>query len=174
MSEDRRKTRRRSLPFVRSAVLDVRGRHHIVAVQDLSADGAFLSTRLSLQDGERARLRTVLPRDGREVTIPCQVVWTSEKLDAPSGRPAGVAVRFVGLDPTIQRRLAEFSEEGFTPGPEPTPAEHYEYRLLESAGGQPGRAEPAGPRRVARRHLPASGGGRPAPHPHPPAVTSKR
>ncbi len=129
--DDRRKTRRRSLPFVRSAVLEVRGRHHIVAVQDLSADGAFLSTRLSLQDGERVRLRTVLPRDGREVTIPCQVVWTSEKLDAPSGRPAGVAVRFVGLDPTIQRRLAEFSEEGFTPGPEPTPAEHYEYRLLD-------------------------------------------
>ncbi len=128
---DRRKTRRRNLPFVRSAVLEVRGRHHIVAVQDLSADGAFLSTRLSMQDGERVRLRTVLPRDGREVTIPCQVVWTSEKLDAPSGRPAGVAVRFVGLDPTVQGRLAEFSEEGFAPGPEPTPAEHYEYRLLD-------------------------------------------
>ena len=128
---DRRKTRRRNLPFVRSAVIEVRGRNHIVAVQDLSADGAFLSTRISMEDGERVRLRTVLPRDGREVTIPCQVVWTSEKLDAPSGRPAGVAVRFVGLDPTIQRRLAEFSEEGFAPGPEPAPAEHYEYRLLD-------------------------------------------
>ena len=131
MTDDRRKTRRRNLPFVRSAVLEVRGRNHIVAVQDLSADGAFLSTRLPMQDGERVRLRTVLPRDGREVTLPCQVVWTSEKLDAPSGRPAGVAVRFVGLDPTIQRRLAEFSEEGFAPGPEPSPLEHYEYRVLD-------------------------------------------
>jgi Tfp pilus assembly protein PilZ len=132
VTDDRRKTRRRNLPFVRSAVLEVRGRNHIVAVQDLSADGAFLSTRLPMQDGERVRLRTVLPRDGREVTLPCQVVWTSEKLDASSGRPAGVAVRFVGLDPTIQRRLAEFSEEGFAPGPEPTPLEHYEYRVLDA------------------------------------------
>jgi Tfp pilus assembly protein PilZ len=128
---DRRKGRRRSLPFVRSAVLEVRGRSHIVVVQDLSAEGAFLSTRISMQDGERVRLRTVLPRDGREVTIPCQVVWTSEKLDAPSGRPAGVAVRFVGLDPAIQRRLSEFAEEGLVPGDEPTPAEHFEYRLLD-------------------------------------------
>lgn len=132
MSDDRRKTRRRNIPFVRSAVLDVRGRNHIVAVQDLSADGAFLSTRLPMQDGERARLRTVLPRDGREVTIPCQVVWTSERLDARSVRPAGVAVRFVGLDPTIQRRLAEFSEEGFAPGPDPSPLQHYEYRVVDA------------------------------------------
>ncbi len=132
MTDDRRKTRRRNVPFVRSAVLEVRGRNHIVAVQDLSADGAFLSTRLAMQDGERVRLRTVLPRDGREVTIPCQVVWTSEKLDAPSGRPAGVAVRFVGLDPTIQRRLAEFSEEGFAPGPEPSPLQHFEYRVVDT------------------------------------------
>jgi len=131
VSDDRRRARRRNIPFVRSAVLEVRGRNHIVAVQDLSADGAFLSTRIPMQDGERLRLRTILPRDGREVTIPCQVVWTSEKLDASSGRPAGVAVRFVGLDPTIQRRLAEFSAEGFAPGPEPSPLQHYEYRVTD-------------------------------------------
>jgi hypothetical protein len=43
-----------------------------------------------------------------------------------------VAVRFVGLDPTIQRRLAEFSEEGFAPGPDPSPLQHYEYRVVDA------------------------------------------
>jgi Tfp pilus assembly protein PilZ len=128
---DRRKGRRRSLPYVRSAVLEMRGRSHIVAVQDLSAEGAFLSTRLAVEAGERVRLRTVLPRDGREVTIPCQVVWTSDKLDAPSGRPAGIAVRFVGLDPVVQRRLEEFAEEGLVPGNGDVAASRYEYRVLE-------------------------------------------
>src|SRR5262249_61444709 len=64
--------------------------------------------------------------------IPCRGVWTSVKLDAPSGRPAGVAVRFIGLDPTIQRRLTEFSEDGFAPGPEPSPLQHYEYRVVDA------------------------------------------
>jgi len=128
---DRRKGRRRSLPFVRSAVLEMRGRSHIVAVQDLSVDGAFLSTRLAVEPGERVRLRAVLPRDGREVTIPCQVVWTSDKLDAPTGRPAGMAVRFVGLDPVVLRRLAEFAEEGLVPGSDSAAGSHYEYRILE-------------------------------------------
>src|SRR5262249_9155833 len=128
---DRRKGRRRSLPYVRSAVLEMRGRSHVVAVQDLSAEGAFLSARLAVEAGERVRLRTVLARDGRGVTIPCQVVGTSDKLDAPSGRPAGIAVRFVGLDAVVQRRLAEFAEEGFVPGNDDVAASRYEYRVLE-------------------------------------------
>ena len=42
-------------------------------------------------------------------------------------------MRFVGLDPAIQRRLAEFSEEGFAPGPEPSPLQHFEYRVVDAA-----------------------------------------
>jgi hypothetical protein len=128
---DRRRGRRRSIPFVRSAVLETGGRNHIVALIDLGPDGAFLSTRIPLDASLPMRLRLVLPRDGREVSIPCKVVWRSEKFEASTGRPAGIAVRFLGLDASIVRRVEEFSMEGFLPSADPIPTEHLEYRILE-------------------------------------------
>jgi hypothetical protein len=126
---DRRRTRRRSLPFVRSAVLDVGGRKHVVAVSDLGADGAFLSSGAEVAAGEALVLRMVLPRDGREVALPCRAVRRVQK-PGPNQK-SGIAVRFVGLDPPIMRRIEEFAMEGFLPSAEPTPAAHYEYRVLE-------------------------------------------
>lgn len=128
---ERRRGRRRSIPFVRSAVLEVAGRNHIVALTDLGPQGAFLSTRIPFDASVPLRLRLVLPRDGREVAIPCQVVWRSERFEAATGRPAGIAVRFLGLDASVVRRVEEFAMEGFLPSSEPIPAEHFEYRVLE-------------------------------------------
>jgi PilZ domain len=128
---DRRSGRRRSIPFVRSAVLEVGERNHIVALTDLGPQGAFLSTRLPLDPSVPLCLRLVLPRDGREVAIACQLVWRSERFDAATGRPAGIAVRFLGLDASVIRRVEEFAMEGFLPSSEPIPAEHFEYRVLE-------------------------------------------
>ena len=130
MSE-RRKGRRRSIPFVRSAVLEVDGRSHIVALIDLGPDGAFLSTRIAVDPAKELRLRIILPRDGREVSLPCQLVRRTERFDASTGQPAGVAVRFQGLDAAAIRRVEEFAMEGFLPSLEPTPEEHYEYRVLD-------------------------------------------
>jgi len=125
---DRRRARRRSLPFVRSAVLEVSGRKHVVAVADLSPEGAFLTSTAQIEPGTALVLRMVLPRDGREVALPCRAV----RSDRPApGQKAGVAVRFVNLEAAVIRRIEEFSMEGFLPATEPTPAEHYEYRLLE-------------------------------------------
>jgi hypothetical protein len=128
---DRRRGRRRSIPFVRSAVLEAGGRNHIVALTDLGPDGAFLSTRIPLDASLPLRLKLVLPRDGREVSIPCKVVWRSEVFDVATGRPAGIAVRFLGPDAAVVRRVEEFSMEGFLPSAEPIPAEHLEYRIIE-------------------------------------------
>jgi PilZ domain len=128
---DRRRGRRRSIPFVRSAVLEAGGRNHIVALTDLGPDGAFLSTRITLDATLPLRLRLVLPRDGREVSIPCKVVWRSERFDGATGRPAGIAVRFLGLDASVVRRVEEFSMEGFLPSSDPIPVEHFEYRIVE-------------------------------------------
>jgi hypothetical protein len=44
---------------------------------------------------------------------------------------SGIAVRFVGLDAPVMRRIEEFAMEGFLPAAEPTPASHYEYRVFE-------------------------------------------
>jgi hypothetical protein len=126
---DRRRARRRSLPFVRSAVLDVGGRRHVVAVSDLGTDGAFLSSGADVAAGEALVLRMVLPRDGREVALPCRAVRRVHK-PGPNQK-SGIAVRFVGLDPPVLRRIEEFAMEGFLPAAEPTPAAHYEYRVLE-------------------------------------------
>lgn len=128
---ERRRARRRRLPFVRSGVLVVEARSHIVAVLDLSPEGAFLSTRVDLPAGREVELRLVLPRAGGESRLPCTVVRRSERFDPASGQPAGLAVRFHGLDAGVIRRVEELAAEGFLPAPDPTPAEHFEYRVLE-------------------------------------------
>ena len=128
---DRRSTRRRSLPFIRSAVLEVGDRSHVVVVTDLSADGAFLSTRIALDPSESLRLRVILPRDGREVVIACRLVWRSERFDPDTGRAAGIAVRFEELEGPARRLLDAYSREGLVPQPDPAPADHFEYRVFE-------------------------------------------
>lgn len=130
---DRRSSRRRRLPFVRSGVFESNGRNHIVQVADLGPEGAFLSTRLAVAVGEKAVLRMILPRDGREVPLPCQVVWRSEATGARGGPRAGMAVRFQGLDAAVARRVEEFATEGVTADPGAGPAERFEYRVIESA-----------------------------------------
>ena len=134
---ERRRSRRRQLPFLRSAVLEVEGRSHIVAVADLGPDGAFLSTKVEVRPETLARLRVVIPRDGREAVLPCRVVWRSDRFDAQSGRPAGVAVRFEELTEPVARRIQEFAAQGFLPDGEPPPPDHFEYRLVESKTVEP-------------------------------------
>jgi hypothetical protein len=130
---ERRRVRRRRIPFVRSAVLGVGERTHVVSLLDLGPEGAFLATRLEVPDEEADRLvlRLVIPRQGTEETVPCSLVWRNESFDASSGRPAGIAVRFGPLEPDVLRRIEEFAADGFLPGTDPSPWEHLEYRVLE-------------------------------------------
>lgn len=130
---ERRTSRRRRLPFVRSGVFESNGRNHIVQVADLGPEGAFLSTRLAVEVGEKAVLRMILPRDGREVPLPCQVVWRSEAAVTRGATPTGIAVRFQGLEAAVARRVEEFATEGLSPDPEPGPSERFEYRVLDVA-----------------------------------------
>lgn len=130
---ERRQVRRRRIPFVRSAVLQVGPRTHVVSLLDLGPEGAFLATRLEVPEAEcdRLLLRLIIPRQGTEETIPCSLVWRNDSFDASSGRPAGIAVRFGKLDPDVLRRIQEFAADGFLPGIDPSPWEHLEYRVLE-------------------------------------------
>jgi len=128
---DRRRARRRRMPYVRGGVLEVDGRDHVVAVADLSPEGAFLQTKVDVQGGQAVTLRMVLPRDGHEMALPCVVVRRSERFDPASGQPAGLAVRFQGLAAAAVHRVEEFAREGFLPSVEPTPHEHVEYRIIE-------------------------------------------
>ena len=130
---ERRRVRRRRIPFVRSAVLGVGERTHVVSLLDLGPEGAFLATRLEVPDEEADRLvlRLVIPRQGTEETVPCSLVWRNDSFDASSGRPAGIAVRFGRLEPDVLRRIEEFAADGFLPGADPSPWEHLEYRVLE-------------------------------------------
>jgi len=131
---ERRKARRRRLPYVRGGVLEVDGRSHVVAVADLSPQGAFLQTRASVKSGQSLRLRVILPRDGREALLPCRLVRRRERYDPASGQPAGIAVRFQRLDAAVRQRVEEFSREGFLPSTQPVPHERVEYRILERKG----------------------------------------
>jgi hypothetical protein len=128
MNVERRRVRRRSLPFVRSGVLEVNGRAHIVAVVDLSPEAAFLQAKVPVKAHDRLALRMILPREGREVSLPCEFV---RKLDARKGYPPGLAVRFKGLDATAIRKIEEFASEGLVPQPRPAAVEHFEYKVTE-------------------------------------------
>ena len=130
---ERRRSKRRSLPFVRSAVLEVGSQSHIVILTDLSTEGAFLTTRVPFEIPKDTplRLRMVIPRDSRKAVIPCELVWRNERYDAATGRPSGMAVRFLELGAEMYRRVEEFSREGFRPSAAPTPVEHYEHRILD-------------------------------------------
>jgi hypothetical protein len=121
------------MPFVRSAILDAGGKCHIVAVSDLSADGAFVALRVPVDPKQKLTLRLVVPRDGRVIGLSCQLVRQTDRFDAATGRPAGLALRFKGLDAGAIRRIEEFAMEGFLPSVDPTPQEHFEYRTLERA-----------------------------------------
>jgi len=123
---ERRRVRRRSFPFVRSGVLEVNKSAHIVAVLDLSPESAFLQTRITVKPHDALVLRMILPRDGREVSLPCEFV---RRLDTRTG----IAVRFKGLDPAAIRRIEEFSAEGFLPQPRPVAPEHFEYKVSDAS-----------------------------------------
>lgn len=131
---ERRHSRRRSLPFVRSAVLEVGDSSYIVILTDLSTEGAFVTTRLPFvvpDPPPPMRLRLVIPRDSRDATLPCELVWRNERFDAATGRPTGLALRFLEVDAETFRRVENFAREGFRPSAAPRPAEHYEHRILD-------------------------------------------
>ncbi|HLA77521.1 MAG TPA: PilZ domain-containing protein [Vicinamibacteria bacterium] len=125
--KERRASPRRTLPYVRSGVLRVAERNHIVAITDLSVEGAFLSARPQLPAGAPLRLALILPNVMREVSVDCELVWQSERFDPDSGRPAGLAVKFCGVEPEVQAALSAYTSRVFRPDP----PERVEYRLLE-------------------------------------------
>lgn len=136
MSNERRRSRRRTLPFLRSAVLEIGEDSHIVVLVDLSVEGAFLTTRVAIDLAAASvdrplRLRLVAPRRSREVAVPCALVWRNERFDAMTGRPSGIAVRFLELDSEMHRWIEEFALQGFRPSAAPTPTEHFEHRIIE-------------------------------------------
>src|SRR5262245_11637170 len=61
VAERRRRSPRRKLPFGRTAVLDIAGRAHLVALVDLSVSGAYLATRSAVPKAGPLRLRIRLP-----------------------------------------------------------------------------------------------------------------
>jgi Tfp pilus assembly protein PilZ len=130
---ERRRARRRTIPFLRGGVLHVGQRDHIVAIVDLSPEGAFLATRVEIPQGQEVRLTAVLPRSGRQVTLPCEVVWRNDRFDADTGRPAGMAVRFSGKDEPVRQHLESISEEGLFPLPISATRDRFEYRMVEKA-----------------------------------------
>jgi hypothetical protein len=129
--KERRQVRRRTMPFLRGGVLQVGDRAHIVTIVDLSPEGAFLATRADVPVVQDLALRTVLPGTGRQVRLPCELVWRSERADPRTGRPAGMAVRFVQPDEQARRRLGAISTEGLYPSAVSRTVDRFEYRILD-------------------------------------------
>ena len=130
---ERRQTRRRTIPFLRGGVLQVAGREHIVTIVDLSPEGAYLATRVDVPAGQSLTLKTVLPRSGQQVSLPCELVWSNKRFEPGTGRPAGMAVRFRHDDPAVRSHLKLFAEEGPFPSAVTAAMDRYEYRLIDVA-----------------------------------------
>jgi hypothetical protein len=108
--EDRRRGRRRRLPFGRGAILESAVSNHVVAVVDLSVGGAYLATRAVVFPGQSLSLKLLLGGGG-EIKLPCEVVRVCPRREGPDSYPPGVAVRFVEVEATVRERLAVFVEE---------------------------------------------------------------
>jgi PilZ domain-containing protein len=109
---DRRRTRRRRLPFGRGAVLETTRSSHVVAVVDLSEGGAYVATRAPFTPGHAVTLRILLTV-GHELSLPAEVVRVcSRREPGPDAYPPGVAIRFLDLEPRVATRLARFVEDG--------------------------------------------------------------
>jgi hypothetical protein len=104
---DKRRSPRRRLPFGRTAVLEIDGDAHLVALVDLSITGAYLATRYEVPREGSLRLKLRLPRTG-ELALPCEFVRNETGDDPVKNRRAGVGVRFVGLDPSTLGQLESF------------------------------------------------------------------
>lgn len=131
---ERRASPRRTLPYVRSGVLQVDERDHIVAITDLSAEGAFLSTRIEISPGAALQLRMIMPNAVREIAVDCELVWRSERFDPETGRPAGLAMRFRGVQGEVRDLLDAYTSRVF----HPDVPERVEYRILERETVDPG------------------------------------
>jgi hypothetical protein len=104
----RRGAFRRKLPFGRAAVLVVGERVHIVGIADLSASGAYLTTRAPVSAGEKHVLKLlILPARG-EVALRVEIVRVSLADHESPDHPRGVAVRFLGMDETSCAQLEAF------------------------------------------------------------------
>ncbi len=125
--KERRASPRRTLPYVRSGVLRVGQRDHIVAITDLSSEGAFLSTRIEIPAGASLQLRMILPNAVREIAVGCELVWRNERFDPQTGRPAGLAVRFRGVEGEARDLLDAYTSRVLRP----EVPERLEYRILE-------------------------------------------
>jgi hypothetical protein len=135
MSE-RRRNPRRALPFLRSVVLEYGDEPHIVLLLDLSAEGAFVTSRVTgglpqPPPDRPLRLRMIAPRGSRDTAVPCEVVWRSERFDPVQGRPAGVALHFLKVDPELRRSIEAFARQGLGPSSSDDEALRYEYRIIE-------------------------------------------
>jgi PilZ domain len=110
---DRRRAERRKLPFGRTALLEVAGETHVVALVDLSIRGAYLATRSAVPKDSRLRLKIRIPRAG-EIVLPCELVRETGD-DPAQNRRAGIGVRFLKLDEATTSRLAAFVAERGSP-----------------------------------------------------------
>lgn len=124
---ERRVSPRRTLPYVRSGVLRVAERDHIVAITDLSAEGAFLSTRIEIPPGADLHLCMILPNASREIVVDCELVWRNERFNPETGRPAGLAVRFRGVEGEVRGWLDAYTSRVL----HPEAPVRVEYRILE-------------------------------------------
>jgi Tfp pilus assembly protein PilZ len=110
---DRRQARRRTINHVRSGVLMIGTRRHIVKIVDLSLEGAFIATRAEANPEDEMYLELLLPRRSRTLRVPCRLVWRSESFDAATGHPAGMAIRFEALDADTRRHIEDYARSGF-------------------------------------------------------------
>jgi hypothetical protein len=106
---ERRRNPRRKLPFGRSAVLRIGERDHVVALVDVSRGGACVATRTPIPEDAPLLLKLLLPSQGVELRLPCQLVRI---IPHHYGRQPGVALRFVSVAADATRRLDQFVESG--------------------------------------------------------------
>lgn len=98
-------------PFL---VLEVRGKHSnrifIAQTENISQGGAFLSSRQSLEVGDRFPIEFVLPDNKTTVRCTSEVIW-KKRYDNPGLSSEGLGIRFVDMEPSQKKVLGDWIDE---------------------------------------------------------------
>jgi c-di-GMP-binding flagellar brake protein YcgR len=109
---ERRRALRRKLPFGRGAILEIGDKTHIVGLADVSATGAYVTTRAPLRVGETHVVRLLMVPERIEMAFRVEVVRVAQSDHESTAHPRGAAVRFLEVDADARERLQDFVARG--------------------------------------------------------------
>jgi len=80
--------------------------------ENMGLRGAFVETPNPMDLGEQLLLKLPMPEVGESIAVACKVVWTNKYGKASQNLRRGMGVKFLNLEPEIQKRIEDLIKSG--------------------------------------------------------------